>query len=210
MRSFCEKYGKNTPFHAVAKQLFGRKYERISRSLMLCLILFLAVYASELRVQVSPAVLYLTAAVFSAGIMWRVLNSTQNAEIFMGLFMLPFDDREMMISYAAAFGGYTLITKTAVVLALFFAAAQWSAAEIGAAVLLACNAGFLAILLLARFKWKAAGRMDKEFIDGYEGWKRYGLLAARIMLNAGVVWELLVSLVFAVLLIFQPWNAALP
>ena len=52
--------------------------------------------------------------------------------------------------------------------------------------------------------------MDKEFIDGYEGWKRYGLLAARIMLNAGVVWELLVSLVFAALLIFQPWNAALP
>ena len=79
-----------------------------------------------------------------------------------------------------------------------------------AAVLLACNAGFLAILLLARFKWKAAGRMDKEFIDGYEGWKRYGLMAARIMLNAGVVWELLVSLVFAALLIFQPWNAALP
>ena len=57
-----------------------------------------------------------------------------------------------------------------------------------AAVLLACNAGFLAILLLARFKWKAAGRMD----------------------NAGVVWELLVSLVCAALLIFQPWNAALP
>ncbi|NBJ02319.1 hypothetical protein D3Z62_20005 [Lachnospiraceae bacterium] len=156
MRSFCEKYGKNTPFHAVAKQLFGRKYERISRSLMLCLILFLAVYASELRVQVSPAVLYLTAAVFSAGIMWRTLNSSQNAEIFMGLFMLPFDDREMMISYAAAFGGYTLITKTAVVLALFFTAAQWSAAEIGAAVLLACLGCVLSAGLYA------AVHMDKE------------------------------------------------
>ena len=156
MRSFCEKYGKNTPFHAVAKQLFGRKYERISRSLMLCLILFLAVYASELRVQVSPAVLYLTAAAFSAGIMWRTLNSSQNAEIFMGLFMLPFDDREMMISYAAAFGGYTLITKTAVVLALFFAAAQWSAAEIGAAVLLAS----LGCVLSAG--WYAAIHLYKE------------------------------------------------
>ena len=52
-----------------------------------------------------------------------------------------------------------------------------------AAVLLACNAGFLAILLLARFKWKAAARMDKEIIDGYDGWKRYGLLAARVMLK---------------------------
>ena len=78
-----------------------------------------------------------------------------------------------------------------------------------AAVLLACNAGFLGILLFVRFKWKAAGRMDKEFINGYEGWKRYALLAAKIMLNAGVVWEILVTLAFAALLIFQPWNAIL-
>ena len=98
MKPLYERYGKNTPFHAAAKQLFGNRYERVSRSLVLCMILFLAVYASELRVQVSPAVLYLTAAVFSAGIMWRALNSPQNAEIFMGLFMLPFDNREMVIS----------------------------------------------------------------------------------------------------------------
>lgn len=138
MKPCCERYGKNTPFYAITKQLFGKKYERISRSLALCMILFLSLYASGLRVQVSPAVLFLTAAVFSAGIMWRALNSSQNAELFMGLFMLPFDGREMIASYVLAFGSYTLITKTAVVLALFFAAAQWSAAEMGAAVLLAC------------------------------------------------------------------------
>lgn len=172
MRSFCERYGKNTPFHAVAKQLFGNRYERVTRSLVLCMILFLAVYASELRVQVSPAVLYLTAAVFSAGIMWRALNSPQNAEIFMGLFMLPFNNREMVISYAAAFGGYTLITKTAVVLALFFAAAQWSAAEIGAAVLMAClgcalSAGSYAAVHMHQeiresISWKAFRRKAPE------------------------------------------------
>lgn len=138
MKLFCEKYGKSTPFHAVAKQLFGKRYEGVSHSLALCMILFTAVYAAELRVQVSPAVLFLTASAFSAGIMWQALNSSRNAELFLGLFMLPFDNREMLASYVLAFGSYTLLTKTSVVFALFFAAARWSAAEIGAAVLLAC------------------------------------------------------------------------
>ncbi len=79
-----------------------------------------------------------------------------------------------------------------------------------AAILLACNAGFLALLLFARFKWKATGRMDKAYIDGYAGWKRYALLAVKVLLTAGVIWEILVVLVCAGLLIFQPWNAVLP
>lgn len=79
-----------------------------------------------------------------------------------------------------------------------------------AAVLLACNAGFLALLLFIRSKWKAAGRMDREFISGYEGWKRYGLLAARILLTAGVIWEIIVVLTCTALLILQPWNTILP
>ena len=79
-----------------------------------------------------------------------------------------------------------------------------------AAILLACNAGFLALLLFIRFKWKATGRMDKEFINGYEGWKRYGLLSVKVLLNAGVIWEIIVVIVCAALLVFQPWNAVLP
>ncbi len=79
-----------------------------------------------------------------------------------------------------------------------------------AAVLLAANAGFLAILLFARYKWKATGRMDKGYIGGFQGWKRYVLLAVKLLLTAGVIWELLVVLVCAGLLIVQPWNAVLP
>ena len=79
-----------------------------------------------------------------------------------------------------------------------------------AAVLLAANAGFLALLLFIRHKWKATGRMEKTFIDGYEGWRRYALLSVKLLLNAGVVWEIIVALACAALLIFQPWNAVLP
>lgn len=79
-----------------------------------------------------------------------------------------------------------------------------------AAILPACNAGFLALLLFIRHKWKATGRMDKTYIDGFQGWKRYALLAVKVLLTAGVIWEILVVLVCAGLLILQPWNAILP
>ncbi|MCI9368197.1 MAG: hypothetical protein HFF19_07985 [Oscillospiraceae bacterium] len=78
-----------------------------------------------------------------------------------------------------------------------------------AAILLACNAGFLALLLFIRAKWKATGRMDKGYISGFDGWKRYGLLSVKVLLTAGVIWEAVVVLVCALLLIFQPWNAIL-
>ena len=78
-----------------------------------------------------------------------------------------------------------------------------------AAVLLASNAGFLALLLFVRSKWKATGRMDKGVIDSYEGWKRYALLSVKILLTAGGIWEILVVLACAALLVFQPWNAFL-
>ena len=79
-----------------------------------------------------------------------------------------------------------------------------------AAILLAVNAGFLALLLFVRTKWKATGRMDRAFIDGYTGWKRYALLSVKILLTAGVIWEIIVVLGCAALLIFRPWNAVLP
>lgn len=79
-----------------------------------------------------------------------------------------------------------------------------------AAILLACNAGFFALLLFIRVKWKATGRMDREFIDGHEGWKRYALISVKVLLTGGVIWEAIVVLVCAGLLIFQPWNAILP
>lgn len=78
-----------------------------------------------------------------------------------------------------------------------------------AAVLLASNAAFLALLLFIRSKWKATGRMDRDFIGSYEGWKRYALLVVKILLTAGVIWEIVVVLACAALLIFQPWNAFL-
>ena len=130
----------------LSKQLFGARYERAVRSLAACVILFLAVHHAgvEIEIKIAPPILLLTAAAFSMGIMWQTLTSSGNADRMTGLFMLPFRDREMTFSIVLAFTGYTLMTKTFPVLALFFALGEWSGAQIALALLFACNGCFSA------------------------------------------------------------------
>ena len=139
---------------ALSKQLFGAKYESVGKSLIVCLILFFAIDAAEIKIMIAPSVLFLTATVFSAGVMWQALNSSHNADSMTGLFMLPFSNKEMTFSVVLAFTGYTLITKTGVVLALFFAVHEWSAAQIAVSLLCACNGCFMATAAYTMIKRK--------------------------------------------------------
>ncbi len=129
---------------ALLKQLLGAKYERIAKSLIACLIAFLAIRTSEIEIEIAPSIFFLTATAFSAGIMWQVLNSSGNADRMMGLFMLPFGNRKMTLSIVLAFTGYTLITKTFLVLTLFFAVYEWSAVQAAVSLLCAGNGCFMA------------------------------------------------------------------
>lgn len=129
---------------ALSKQLFGAKYERIVKSLTVCLILFLAIRTAGINMEIAPSVLFLTAMVLSAGIMWRTLNSSGNADNLAGLFMLPFTNRVMVFSFVLAFTGYTLFTKTFPVLALLLAVHRWSVLQTAVALLCACNGCFMA------------------------------------------------------------------
>lgn len=124
---------------ALLKQFFGAKYERVGKSLAACVILFLAVRAAEIRVEIAPFILFLTATAVSTGVMWQTLHDAGNVERLTGLFMLPFQDGEMTVSLVLAFTCYTLVTKTFLVLALFFALREWNALQIAAALLCAGN-----------------------------------------------------------------------
>ena len=129
---------------ALLKQLFGAKYERIVKSLIACLIVFLAARTAGINMEIAPSILFLTATAFSAGAMWQVLHSSGNADRMAGLFILPFTNREMIFSFVLAFIVYTLITITFPVLALFFAVHEWSVLQIAVALLCACNGCFMA------------------------------------------------------------------
>ena len=53
------------------------------------------------------------------------------------MLMLPFEGRTLVFSYVAALGAYTLLTKTAGLLAVVWAVSEWSWAEILGSVLTA-------------------------------------------------------------------------
>ena len=59
---------------AISKQFFGAKYESARKSLLAAVILFIAIYATELRVEIAPFIFYLTSTFFTAGVMWQVLT----------------------------------------------------------------------------------------------------------------------------------------
>lgn len=129
---------------AICKQLFGAKYERVVRSLLVCAILFFSLFGAGVRITIAPFILYLTATAFSAGIMWQTIGSNRHAETFMGLFMLPFPRAGLTLSYVLSFAAYTLITKTFLVLALLFAVGGWNVVQIMTALLCAVNGCLLA------------------------------------------------------------------
>ncbi|MDE7249830.1 MAG: hypothetical protein K2N82_08070, partial [Lachnospiraceae bacterium] len=129
---------------ALLKQLFGAKYERVIKSLIVCLILFLAIRTSEIGMEIAPSILFLTAMALSAGTMWQAIHSSGNVDRMAGLFMLPFTNRGMTFSFVLAFAGYTLLTKTFPMLALFFAVHEWSVSQTAVALLCAGNGCFMA------------------------------------------------------------------
>lgn len=139
---------------ALSKQLFGARYEGIGKSLIVCLILFLVIRITEITMSISPSILFLTATTFSAGIMWQVLNSAHRIESMKELFMLPFANRKMTFSVVLAFISYTLITKTGIVLVLFFTVHEWGAAQIAVSLLCACNGCFMAAAWYTMIKRK--------------------------------------------------------
>lgn len=144
---------------AICKQLFGARYERLVRSLLVSAVLFFSLFGAGVRLLIAPSILYLTATAFSAGIMWQTIGGDRHAETFMGLYMLPFPRTGLTLSYVLSFAAYTLITKTFLVLALLFAVGGWNVAQVAAALLCAVNGCLLAAALYAlliRKKWQLA------------------------------------------------------
>ena len=127
-------------FDVTAKKLFGVKYERLIRTLFLELVVFWGLHISGFQVEIAPFILYLMTVAFSAGVMWQALSSDGNRATLENMFMLPFEGRTLVFSYVAALGTYTLLTKTAGLLAVVWAVSEWSWAEILGSILCALAA----------------------------------------------------------------------
>lgn len=127
-------------FKAFSKKLFGAKYERLTRTIFIYLVVFWGIYIADFQIQISPFILYLMVSTFTAGVMWQALSSEDNAAYMQNMIMLPFKGREFVLSYIVAMGAYTFLTKTMALLALVLAVSEWNWIEILGSILCAGNA----------------------------------------------------------------------
>ena len=127
-------------FKAFSKKLFGAKYERLTRTIFIYLVMFWGLFIADFQIQISPFILYLMVSTFTAGVMWQALSSEDNAAYMQNMIMLPFKGREFVLSYIAAMGAYTFLTKTMALLALVLAVSEWNWIEILGSILCAGNA----------------------------------------------------------------------
>ena len=144
-------------YSAFAKKLFGVKYERVSKTLVVCFIVFWGLHIADIQIEIAPFILRLITATFSAGIMWQALSSTDNIGYLQNILMLPFEETAFTFSYVGALGSYTLVTKTALLWAVVFAVSSWNPIQIMNSLLCAVNAILMASVIYSMKKWRITG-----------------------------------------------------
>ena len=141
-------------FKALAKKLFGKKYEGLKKTLLVYLIVFWGLHITGFRIHIAPFILYLMVSTYTAGVMWQALCSQDNV---INMFMLPFDGQKLIFSYVSALGTYTLLTKTAGLFAVVLAVSSWNSMEIFGSLLCTINAILMAACVYSQKKYGAIG-----------------------------------------------------
>jgi hypothetical protein len=144
-------------FKSFAKSLFGVKYERIRKNILIFIIVFWGLHIADFQIQIAPSILYLMASTFTAGVMCQALCSEDNNTNMTNLFMLPFEDWKLIFSYVSALGAYILITKTGLLLAVVFAVSSWNASAIVGSMLCTMNAVIMAACVFSFKKYRVIG-----------------------------------------------------
>lgn len=163
-----------TIFKAFSKNLFGAKYERLTRTIFIYPILFWGLYTADFKVQISPFILYLMVTSFTAGVMWQTLSSEDNAANMQNMIMLPFEGREFIFSYIGVIGIYTFLTKTMALLVILLAVSVWNRIEILSSILCAVNAILMAaaIFSVRRYWYVGTLWLTVIFVSIFFGWEK--------------------------------------
>ena len=165
---------------AFAKKLFGAKYERLPRTLLMDVIIFWGLYIAGFQVQIAASVRILMINAFTAGVMWQALSSKDNAVELKHMLMLPQHHREFVFSYVAALGGYTVLTKTGLLLAVLLAVSAWKPIEMIGMVISMLHAVLMAAAAYSQRKYWYVGGL----------WAA-AILSAILFLSSGLLLDLL-------------------
>ena len=142
---------------AFAKKLFGAKYERLPRTLLIDVIVFWGLYIAGFQVQIAPSVRILMISAFTAGVMWQALSSKDNAVELKHMLMLPHKRREFIFSYVATLGAYAVLTKTGLLFAVVLAVSVWKPIEMVGMLLCMIHAVLMAASVYSLRKYWYAG-----------------------------------------------------
>ncbi len=180
---------------AFGKKLFGVKYERLPRTLLIDIIVFWGLYIAGFQVQVAASVRVLMISAFTTGVMWQALSSGDNAEELKHMLMLPYHSREFVFSYVAALGAYTVLTKTGLLLAVLLAISEWKAIEIIGIIICMFHAVLMAAAVYSLRKYWYAGVL----------WT--AIVVAVILLFGGRSWISLLLLANGLFAVLFLWRA---
>ncbi len=165
---------------AFAKKLFGARYERLSRTLLLDVILFWGLYIAGYQVQVAASVRLLMISAFTAGVMWQALSSSDNAVELKHMLMLPHHPQEFVFSYVAMLGAYAVLTRTGLLLSVLLAVSPWKPIEITGMVISMLHAVLMAAAVYSLRKYRyTAGLWAAAIVSAilfYGGRTWFGLL----------------------------------
>ena len=142
---------------AFAKKLFGARYERLPRTLLIDVIVFWGLYIAGFQVQIAPSVRILMISAFTAGVMWQALSSGDNITELRHMLMLPHRNREFVFSYVAALGVYAVLTKTGLLFAVVLAVSVWKPIEIVRMLICMIHAVLMAAAVYSLRKYWYAG-----------------------------------------------------
>ncbi len=116
-------------FDVFRRKLFGNGFEKILKYIIICTVVFFGLRMAEINLTIAPFIRYLMSSTFTAGIMWHSLSSDNSAELN-GIAALPFDKRSFTFSYISAYGLYTVITKSSLLMVVMFAVSAPDITEI--------------------------------------------------------------------------------
>lgn len=143
-------------FNVFKKKLFGNGLNKIIKNLFICAVLFFGLSMAEINIPIAPFIKYLMSGTFTAGIMWHSLSSENSAELS-GITMLPFRKHSFTFSYIAAYGLYTVITKSAPLISVMSAVSIPSAEEIIGMVICTLNGIFVTSAVFVMKKQRIIG-----------------------------------------------------
>ena len=138
------------------RKLFGKGFEKILKYIAICAIVFFGLYMAEVKIQIAPFIKYLMSGTFTAGIMWHSLSSENHTELH-GIVMLPFRKHSFTFSYIGAYGLYTIITKSALLISVICAVSVPSATEIIGMMICILNGIFTASAVYVMKKHRVTG-----------------------------------------------------